>query len=138
MGHISTAVPLARDDPAGLATAQGHLDDLLRAARALTLAAHHAPADATCAGAGCALDPFPAGAELCGLAHRLAGLVGDGDLERPSADLAVAGFRRALVDALDAVRACRQTAHQQGGCWFAADPGVDGCAEVLRLAHRLG
>jgi hypothetical protein len=138
MGHITTAAPLARDDPADHAAARRHLDDLLRAARAVALAVRHTPADATCAGAGCALAAVPAGPELCGLAHSLAPLAGDGPVERRGTDPAVAAFRRALVDALDAVRACRQTAHQEGACWFAAGPGVDGCAEVLRLAHRLG
>lgn len=48
-----------------------------------------------------------------------------------------ATFLEALAAAPGSVRACRQTLHPVGHCWFTDVPGADGCGEVLRLAHRL-
>jgi hypothetical protein len=128
--------PLARSGPAELADAQHHLDRLLAHAAALHAAASHDPDIAVCEDAACRLPGVDDGSDLCALADRLAGLhTGPPPPPVPVAR-AVEAFRAALVDALDAVRACRQTAHPGGRCWFATMPDVDGCGEVLRLAHR--
>jgi hypothetical protein len=127
---------LARSGPAEIAHARSHREELLVSAVALHEAAAHDPDLALCREAGCRLREVPDGAELCALADRLASLHRG---PRPSVlplEEALRGFRSSLLDALDAVRACRQTAHPIGTCWFAAVPDVDGCGEVLRLAHR--
>jgi hypothetical protein len=127
---------LARSGPAELADAQAHLDRLLTSAAVLHRAAAHDPDIAICADAACRLPEVTDGAELCSLADRLAGLHPGPPPPAETLERAVERFRAALVDALDAVRACRQTAHPVGSCWFAAVPDVDGCGEVLRIAHR--
>jgi hypothetical protein len=127
---------LARSGPADVADAQLHLEQLLASAVALHEAAAHDPDVAVCDDAGCQLPPLPDGAELCALADRLAALHRG---PRPAAlplEQATRRFRAALLGSLDAVRTCRQTAHPIGTCWFAAVPDVDGCGEVLRVAHR--
>jgi hypothetical protein len=127
---------LARSGPAELADARNHLDHLLASAAALHAAAAHDPDIAVCEEADCRLPSVADGDELCALADRLAALHTGPPPPPLPIDRAVARFRRALVDALDAVRACRQTAHPVGSCWFATVPDVDGCGEVLRIAHR--
>ncbi|GGI05098.1 hypothetical protein [Egicoccus halophilus] len=128
---------LARSPATELTLAMEHLDALLRAAHAVLGASGHAPRTDGCAEAGCGLAAVGDGPDLCRLAHQLIG-------ERPvpatsSAvlGLAVRELRRALLDAMDAVRACRQTAHPNGACWFVPQTRRDGCAEVLRLAHAV-
>jgi hypothetical protein len=127
---------LARSGPAEVADAQLHLDRLLASAVALHEAAGHDPDVAVCDDADCLLPGVPDGTELCALADRLADLHRGAAPSQLPLDQAVQRFRAALLDSLDAVRACRQTAHPIGSCWFAAVPDVDGCGEVLRLAHR--
>lgn len=114
-----------------------HLDNLLRAAATLRGAAGHRTSATSCDAAGCLLDNIVDGPALCALAQDLVG-------ERPtpvtsSAALpfAVAQFRAALPDAMDAVRACRQRAHPSGACWFSSEPGRDTCGDVLRATHAL-
>lgn len=129
--------------------ARTHLRGLVTAASALVRATGHDPDLADCDDAGCTLAGHDHGVELCALAHRLAllapeteptaGVAADGDLEAPGdPDAALAAFRGALVDSLDAVRTCRSVWHAQGQCWFTQAVGVDGCGEVLRAAHRAG
>lgn len=127
---------LARSGPAELADARSHLARLLESAAVLQLAAAHDPDVALCADADCGLARVDDGPELCVLADRLAGLHRGATPSGVGLDRAVQRFRVALVASLDAVRACRQTAHPVGTCWFTAVPDVDGCGEVLRLAHR--
>lgn len=139
MGRIRLEERLARSGAAELDLARDHLDALVLAARGLVVACGHDPDRGDCVGAGCGLQSHPDGTALCLTAHRLDGLRDDGPVTEPPVDLevAVVRFQRALTDALDAVRACRQTAHPSGQCWFSAARGVDGCGDVLRLAHRL-
>jgi hypothetical protein len=128
--------PLARSGPAELADARHHLDRLLATAASVHAVAEHDPDVARCAEAACRLADVTDGGALCELADRLAGLH-PGPAPTPiPLEQAIAHFRRALVDSLDAVRACRQTAHPVGACWFTAAPHVDGCGDVLRAAHR--
>jgi hypothetical protein len=127
---------LARSGPAEVADAQHHLERLLASAAALHEAAGHDPDIARCGDAGCRLPDLPDGTDLCALADRLAALHRGPTPRALPLEQAVQRFRAALLEALDAVRACRQTAHPIGACWFAAVPDVDGCGEVLRLAHR--
>jgi hypothetical protein len=128
--------PLATSGPAELADAQHHLQRLLASAAVLQAATEHDPDIAVCKDAACRLPEVEDGAELCALADRLAGLhTGPAPVTIPF-DRAVPAFRAALVGALAAVRACRQTAHPVGSCWFSTIPGIDGCGEVLRIAHR--
>ncbi len=136
-GRDATVSGLARSSPGELAAARHHLEDLLAAARALHAAAGHDLDTVRCEDAGCRLAGLADGPQLCAVAHHLTRVV-DG----PAADLdlgsALEAFRSALTTALDAVRTCRQTAHPSGTCWFASSPHVDGCGEVLHLAHRTG
>jgi hypothetical protein len=129
---------LARSGPDELADAQAHLERLLSSAAVLQRAAAHDPDVAICDDAACRLPEVADGTELCSLADRLAGLHPGPPPAPEPLERAVERFRGAVVDALDAVRACRQTAHPVGSCWFAAFPDVDGCGEVLRIAHRSG
>jgi hypothetical protein len=138
MGRIRLEERLARSGAAEMDAARHHLDALVAAAQRLVAAAGHDPDRGDCASAGCGLQTFPDGDPLCATAHRLGVLrVPDADLSHVHLDVAVLRFQRALTEALDAVRTCRQTAHPSGACWFSAVPGVDGCGDVLRLAHRL-
>jgi hypothetical protein len=127
---------LARSGPGEIADAHLHLERLLASAAALDDAAAHDPDVAVCGDAGCQLAVLPDGAELCALADRLAALHRGPHPAPLPLDQATRRFRAALLASLDAVRTCRQTAHPVGTCWFAAVPDVDGCGEVLRLAHR--
>jgi hypothetical protein len=128
---------LTRSGPDELADARAHLDRLLAAAAQVHDAAAHDPDVARCEDAACHLPDIEGGVELCALADRLADLYRGPTSPVLPLDRAVVRFRAALVESLDAVRACRQTAHPVGGCWFAAVPDVDGCGEVLRIAHRV-
>jgi hypothetical protein len=148
----SVEPPLARCGPNELALAMHLRDVLLLRARTLAAALTHGPDLADCSEAGCGLssdlDP-----RRCALVHRLAAIEGGVNAHGPRTpppDPACHGpignelrhatseFETALTDALDAVRRCRQTEHGSGQCWFSASPGIDGCGEVLRAAHRLG
>jgi hypothetical protein len=131
---------LARSGLAELELAHEHRDALVAAAAQVTSAAGHDPDVADCGDAGCGLAALDAvGVALCGVAHRLSRLPG-GPTVPAHGDLAAAtaGFAAALVASADAIRACRQTAHAVGGCWFSPAPGIDGCGDVLRLLHRWG
>lgn len=112
---------LAHSGPAELARAWAHRDLLLAAARRLLAS------DDGRDGRYAAHD----------LVRRLA-LVEDAPVMVAELAWARQAFEDALTDAVDAVRCCRQTDHRLGRCWFAAEPGGDGCSEVLRAAHRLG
>jgi len=133
MGQVDQ---LTRSTPAQLATAWRHRQVLVDAAAALVISAGHGRGVVRCRVAGCAL-AATASEPLCAIAHHLSELA----IEQPAVmelPLAVAAFNAALTDAVDAVRACRQTAHPAGSCWFAVGPGVHGCGDVLRLAHAAG
>jgi hypothetical protein len=133
-------VGLARSGTAELELAHEHRDALVAAATQMTAAAGHDPDVADCGDAGCGLASLDTvGAALCAVAHRLSRLPGAPTHPVPG-DLAAAttGFAAALVASADAIRACRQTAHAVGGCWFSPAPGIDGCGDVLRLLHRWG
>lgn len=147
MGHTTTVEPLVVSGAVELTRARAHLDELIVAARTLTAVSGHDPGVSSCEGAGCALVALPLGAPLCSLARRLGALDtarGDGAVIVPvpgasiDASTAAMTFSERITAALDAVRDCRRTAHPGGACWFTAAPDRDGCAEVLRLAHRLG
>jgi hypothetical protein len=127
---------LARSGPSELADARLHRDRLLSSAAVVHAAAAHDPDIARCEDAACRLPEVRDGAALCALADRLADLHAGPPPERLDLEIAVERFRQALIDSLDAVRACRQTSHPVGRCWFASVPGVDGCGEVLQAAHR--
>ncbi|MFA9429033.1 hypothetical protein [Egicoccus sp. AB-alg2] len=128
---------LARSDEQDLSEALQHLDGLLRAANALLAASGHAPGVVDCRAAGCLLAGVADGPALCRLAHRLIGDRPDPATTSPVLGAAVAHFRAALPLAMDAVRACRQTAHPNGACWFSPNHRADACGAVLRLAHEL-
>jgi hypothetical protein len=131
---------LARSGLAELELAHDHRDALVVAATLVTAAAGHDPDVADCGDAGCRLAALDTvGMALCAVAHRLSRLPGAPTLPAPG-DLAAAttGFATALVASADAIRACRQTAHAVGACWFSPAPGIDGCGDVLRLLHRWG
>lgn len=142
MARTTPVERLTRSGPAELEIAWRHRDQLLAAARRLVAAAAHDPDVAHCREASCGLAEG-SDDRLCGAAHRLAGLTERAPVPQsergpipPSLDDARHGFLTALTGALDAVRACRQTAHPSGSCWFTSVPGGDGCAEILHLAHR--
>lgn len=135
--HGQPDADLARTPADELLVAMQHLDDLLRAAHALLAAGGHDPDGGSCAGGGCLLAGVPDGAALCGLAQHLIGARPGPATSSPVVHAAAEHFRAALAGAMDAVRACRQTAHPHGACWFAPDPRVDGCAVVLRVAHEV-
>jgi hypothetical protein len=126
---------LACSGPAELAEAQRHLRALFEHAAVLHAAAAHDPDVARCADADRAV---PDADELCALAGRLAGRYRGDPPRRVGVDEALDAFRTALVDSLDAVQACRRTAHPAGACWFSELPSIDGCSEVLRIAHLSG
>ena len=131
-GHPATE--LTRTSHLQLADARRRRDALLTAARSL-----HAALERSCSGSECDPPcPFHSieGAALTELAVRLAADEdGPAPVREPSA--AISSFRAALADGVEAVRACRQTLHPVGQCWFSTEPGDDGCGEVLHLAHRL-
>lgn len=133
MGRVDQ---LTRSTPAQLATAWRHREVLVATAAALVVSAGHGRGVVRCRDASCAL--AATGSEpMCVVARHLSELA----IEQPAVmelPLAVAAFNAALTDAVDAVRACRQTAHPVGSCWFAVGRGVDGCGDVLRLAHATG
>ena len=123
---------LARCGPDELARARTSRDRLLASARVLAGVLAHDPDRTDCTDAG------------CGLVHRLASVEPGHvpgevpDPVQPGLEAATRRFERALTDAVEAIRRCRQTQHGSGRCWFAAVPHVDGCGEVLRTVHRLG
>jgi hypothetical protein len=138
MGRNLSVQQLARSGAAEWEVARSHRAALLASARSLVRSANHRPGVAGCEAAGCALADT-GNADLCSVAHRLA-RISDRDAEglevaQSAVAQAAAAFRHHLTGALDAVRACRQTAHPSGECWFSAEPGEDGCAPLLRLAH---
>jgi hypothetical protein len=144
MGRVRTSDRLARTETGEIDLARAHLARLVLASRGLVAAAGHDPDRTGCRDAGCGLADVEHGERRCRLAHRLALLdVVDAPVPPPGAappplSRALERFDRAMVEALDAVRACRQTGHPGGACWFSAIPGHDGCGEVLRLAHQSG
>ena len=144
MGHTPIRERLSRSETGEIERARTHLARLVGASQALVAACGHHPDRGTCADAACLLAEVEWGPARCHLAHRLAMLdVVDVPVPRlPTVNGTVAHathrFDRALLDSLDAVRACRQVAHTGGACWFASPGGPDGCLEVLRLAHRTG
>lgn len=139
MGRIRLEERLARSGATELEEARHHLEVLVSAAQGLVATCAHDPDRGDCGSAGCALRAHPDGPALCAIAHRLGGLHAPRHAAVAASDVEEAArrFRAALTQALDAVRACRQTAHPSGHCWFTVVPGVDGCGDVLRLAHRL-
>ena len=129
---------LARSDERELAVAMEHLDNLLRAATALLGASGHRASVGTCDAAGCLLCDISDGPTLCALAHELVGERSAPATTSAALQFAVAQFRAALPDAMDAVRACRQRAHPSGTCWFSPDEADrDTCGAVLRATHEL-
>lgn len=149
MGSVHVAERLTRSGPSEITDARHHLEDLVRTARALTaVAGHHVPDPPgwACPAAACPLAHRTHGRELCAAAHRLAATDPGAPVPfvtfgAPSVDDLVARFEATLVGAVDAVRACRQTAHPGGSCWFrphGAAPSPHGhCGEVLHLVHRI-
>lgn len=141
------ATRLTATETGELDVARTHLRALVHAAVGLLAAAGHDPDRGDCGDAACRLSTVDEGPRLCSLAHRLALVdLGHGTAAAGPADAtgsgtglsaALAAFRLALVDALDAVRACRSVAHAEGRCWFTPAVGADGCGEVLRVAHRV-
>lgn len=121
---LRPAERLARSAPSEIADARRSVDGVLRSAAELS--ALLPPLD------GDEIDPVRA------LARRLARLriaaAPDADASVAAAD---AAFRASLVGSLEAIRMCRQTLHVSGACWFAIGEGIDGCGEVLRIAHAL-
>lgn len=130
---------LVRGDAAELDEARAHRWGLLQAAAVLRRAAGHPSGVDRCEEAGCGLTAWPHGPERCRVARRLADAepVDAPALVPPLAE-AVADFDAALLDALDAVRACRQVGHAGGQCWFSPPGERTTCGDVLRLAHRTG
>lgn len=132
VGHPTTE--LTRTSHLQLADARRRRDALLSTARSLA-----ASLERTCRGPGgdpACLFHSPETRPLTEIAARLADTEdGPAPVQEP-AD-AIDAFRAALADAVDAVRACRQTLHPVGQCWFTTVPGDDGCGEILQLAHRL-
>jgi hypothetical protein len=144
MELMSTRDRLARTETGEIDLARAHLARLVLASRDLVAAAGHDPDRGDCHDAGCALAEVDAGSRRCRLAHRLSLLdVVDAAVPPPGAgprplSRALHRFDRAVLESLDAVRACRQTGHPGGHCWSSPTPGHDGCGEVLRLAHHTG
>lgn len=144
MGRTPLRDRLARTDTGEMDLARAHLARLVLAARGLVAACRHDPDRALCHDAGCGLASLEHGAERCRVAHRLALLeVVDAEVPPPGTPAAPLGralarFDHATMEALDAVRACRQTGHPGGSCWFSPDGAHEGCGAVLRLAHRTG
>lgn len=131
--EVHSATELTRTSHLELAEARRRRDSLLAAARSL-----RAAADRSCPN-GCSRTcrlHHGADAQLTELAARLAQL-DDGPASVCEPSVALASFATALAEAIEAVRACRQTLHPVGECWFSTEPGDDGCGEILRLAHRL-
>lgn len=121
---LRPAERLARSSPSEIEDARRSVGATVRAAR--TLQGELPPA-------------HPGEDPVWRLARRLAALPAVTATTEEASDVAAADarFRRSLVDALDAVRTCRQTLHVSGACWFADADGADGCGEVLRIAHIL-
>lgn len=128
---------LTRSSVADLDEAWAHRQALVVAAQTLVRAAGHRPGGG-CDPASCVLVARAGDGALCRVADQLA----DAALVSPATplvdvDVALATFTDALTVAADAIRCCRQTAHAGSACWFAPQDGGQGCAEVLRLLHRL-
>lgn len=135
-GVASTLVTdLALSAPADVARLDAQRVTLVAAARSLVAAAGHDPDVVVCEAAGCRL-PEVAVADVCEVVHGLA-LLDDGPPRPTAFAVAWEELRHALVGASEAIGACRRTAHPHGACWFRTGGG-DGCATLLRLAHRLG
>jgi hypothetical protein len=134
----ATDLALARSSAAELDEAWAHRQALVVAAQTLVRAAGHRTGGG-CDGDACALVARVGDAAVCRVADQLA----DAAVVAPATpvvalDVALATFTDALTVAADAIRCCRQTAHAGAACWFAPAGGGQGCAEVLRLLHRLG
>jgi hypothetical protein len=146
MVSVRPSARLTADETGELDLARAHLHALVSAAQRLVTLANHDPDVADCADAGCRLAAGEHGPALCPLAHRLAllGAAHPDDIAPDDAapdddpDRALADFRAALVESLDAVRTCRSVGHAEGHCWFSSSTDVDGCGEVLRAAHLAG
>ena len=146
MVRVRPSARLTADETGELDLARSHRHALVSASTRLVLRAGHDPDLADCATAGCGLATVEHGPVLCALAHRLSllGAPGDGPATAYAGgpddglDRAVAEFRLALVESLDAVRTCRSMGHAEGQCWFSPATGADGCGEVLRAAHLAG
>jgi hypothetical protein len=124
---------LARSSPAPLADAQHHLRELVGLARAL------APAVASAHVCGTRTCPFaahPLAADLCALVAPVATLDVAAVPVAGSGEAVAARFVDRVREASDVVRWCRQTAHPGSSCWFTSPDGP-GCAQVLKLSHRL-
>ena len=145
MVSVRPSARLTADETGELDLARAHLHALVSSAQRLVTLADHAPDVADCAAADCHLAAVEHGPALCALAHRLS-LLGapdpDGAAPGDEPERALADFRVALVESLDAVRTCRSVGHAEGRCWFSASTGTDGCGdgcgEVLRAAHLAG
>jgi hypothetical protein len=135
-GGASTLVhDLALSAAADVARLDAQRAVLVTAARSLVAAAGHDPDVADCASAACQLTEV-ADPRVCAAVHALA-LLEDTPPAPAAFAVSWADFRRALLEASESIGACRRTAHPHGACWFRAGGG-DGCATLLRLAHRLG
>lgn len=120
-----------------MALAMQHLETLLRAASALLGASGHQAGVDACGDCRCLLAEAADGPALCALAHQLTGDRPAPATSSAALQFALAQFKAALPDAMDAVRACRQTAHPSGACWFSPESRREVCGAVLRLAHEL-
>ena len=131
-GH--PASELTRTSHLQLADARQRRDVLLTAAHALCAALER-----SCPGPGCETACLFHSVEAAPLTELAVRLAADADRPAPVREpsVAISSFRSALAEGVEAVRACRQTLHPVGQCWFSTEPGDDGCAEVLHLAHRL-
>lgn len=134
MTWYSTVERLSRSGPSEVADAHLQLRALARLARVVAPAATAAH---RCGTEACPFGAHPEAAALCAIVPRLAGLeIPTGPAETPDPGQAARLLIAALRDAADAVRWCRQTAHPGGSCWFAS-VGGGGCADVLKLSHRV-
>lgn len=124
---------LARCGPSEVAEAQQQLKRLAGIARALTPHLH----DEGAHDGDCRLASRPHGDRLCSIVPQLAALdVKAARVVERDAEVLTADLTAAMVDAVDVVRWCRQTAHPGGTCWFLSARGGD-CATVLKLGHLL-
>lgn len=124
---------LARCGPSEVAEAQLQLKRLAGIARAIGPHLHEGVPH----GPECLLADRPHGERLCALTPQLAGLdVASASVDATGADELARRLHEAVVDAVDTVRWCRQTAHPGGACWFLSAQGGD-CGDVLKLGHLL-
>ena len=145
MASVRPSVRLTADETGELDLARAHRHALVSTAQRLVAAAGHDPDAGDCAEVGCPLAAVEHGPALCALARRLSLLGEPRAADAPDVagmhqdpERALADFRGALVESLDAVRTCRSVAHAEGRCWFSPTPDAEGCGEVLRAAHLAG